>query len=115
MTKKQIKEQERQAMIEQLKLIMPEGSKVYTCLRSVSQSGMTRNISLIVFKKDPQGDYTLHPNYTASKLLGWKLTSKFGHDAIRVSGCGMDMGFHLVYTLGQILYGDGYKLKQEWL
>jgi len=115
MTKKQIKEKEEQEMKEQLKKIIPKGSKVYTCLRSVSQSGMTRNISLIVFKKDKETEYTLHPNYTASKLLGWKLTSKFGHDAIRVSGCGMDMGFHLVYTLGQILYGDGYKLKQEWI
>mgnify|MGYP003151226716 CR=1 FL=1 len=115
MTKKQIKEQEKQEALETLRKMIPEGSTVFTVLRKVSQSGMSRNISLVVFKDDGQRQYTLHPNYTASKLLGWKLVEKWGHSAIRVSGCGMDMGFHLVYTLGQILYGDGYKLKQEWL
>ena len=115
MTKQQIKEQEKQEALDNLRKIMPEGSTVFTILRKVSQSGMSRNISLVLFKDTGERQYTLHPNYLASKLLEWKLVDEFGHSAIRVSGCGMDMGFHLVYTLGQILYGDGYKLKQEWL
>tara|TARA_R100001086_G_scaffold241299_1_gene168117 strand:+ start:324 stop:671 length:348 start_codon:yes stop_codon:yes gene_type:complete len=115
MTKKQIKVQEKQEALETLRKMIPEGSTVFTVLRRVSQSGMSRNISLVVFKDDGQRQYTIHPNYTASKLLGWKLVEDRGHSAIRVSGCGMDMGFHLVYTLGSILYGDGYKLKQEWI
>jgi hypothetical protein len=55
-------------------------------------------------------------------------------EGLRVSGCGMDMGFDIVYNLGRFLFpkGDGktvtgrngdtkpetdggYLLKQEWL
>jgi hypothetical protein len=32
-----------------------------------------------------------------------------------VQGCGMDMGFHVVYSLSQTLFNDGYALKQRWL
>jgi len=32
-----------------------------------------------------------------------------------VTGCGMDMGFHLVNSLAYILFGDGYALDQRWL
>jgi hypothetical protein len=41
---------------------------------------------------------------------------KFGdRNGIRVGGCGMDMGFHLVYTLSRALFDDGYYVKHEWL
>jgi hypothetical protein len=39
---------------------------------------------------------------------------KHGHNAVVVSGCGMDMGFHLVYELSHALYGD-QRVKQEWI
>ena len=34
---------------------------------------------------------------------------------VGVGGCGMDMGFHLVYTLSRELFDDGYYVKHEWL
>lgn len=37
------------------------------------------------------------------------------HNGIKVEGAGMDMGFHLVYSLSQRLFGDGYKLSHRWL
>jgi len=32
-----------------------------------------------------------------------------------VSGGGMDMGFHVIYQLSHLLYGDGYALKYSQL
>lgn len=105
---------EKEEQTKRLKEWMPKGSTVYTILRHVSKSGMTRDISLVVFQEGAK--YPIHPNWSASKVLNWRMSNKSGmNDSIRVSGCGMDMGFHLVYTLSSILYGDGYALKQEWL
>jgi hypothetical protein len=32
-----------------------------------------------------------------------------------VSGCGMDMGFHLVYSIAQFYNDDGYSVRQRWI
>lgn len=92
---------------------------VYTILRSVSRSGMSRVISLIVFSKED--NRPLHISWNAAKAMEW------GHDdkkeGLKVSGCGMDMGFHAVYTLSRVLFRDqettekdaGYLLNHRWL
>ena len=88
---------------------------VYTVLRSVSASGMTRHISL----KVAQGDDILDITYLAAQALGDKLHDKHGWNTIKVNGCGMDMGFHLVYNLSSVLFAGqeraGYKIAQRWL
>jgi hypothetical protein len=78
-----------------LELLTP-GATVYTILRWVSESGMSRRIDL----------YVIHDNrpvwitgYVAD-LLGHTLTD----NGMRVSGCGMDMGFHTVYNLSRRLF-----------
>jgi len=93
-----------------------EGSRVYTILRHVSSSGMSRDISLVI--ADSEGricDIT----YYAADALGDRLIERNSHRAIRVNGCGMDMGFSLVYNLSSVLFhGEdraGYILKQEWI
>jgi len=43
-------------------------------------------------------------DYYISKALDWPLNDK----GIRVGGCGMDMGFHLIYSLSRILYPNGF-------
>ena len=87
---------------------------VHTVLRHVSQSGMSRDISLKTMEDGRLIDIT----YTASIALGEKPKDKNGQRVIRVNGCGMDMGFHLVYSLSSVLYGHedraGYKLSHEW-
>jgi len=93
-----------------------EGSRVYTILRHVSSSGMSRDISLVVADREGRiSDIT----YYAADALGSRLVERNGFRAIRVNGCGMDMGFHLVYNLSSVLFHGhdraGYILKQEWI
>jgi len=87
------------------------GDTIYTILRHVSRSGMSRSIGLVSFR---DRKFPMHPNWAAACLLGWSV-DRNGRDGVRVDGCGMDMGFHLVYELSGALFGDGYALKQEWL
>lgn len=87
---------------------LPKGTRLYCVLKHVSKSGMLREISLHY----ASGDEVLSATWSASVLTGWKIGK---HDGIKVDGAGMDMGFHLVYTLGQILHKDGYWFSQHWL
>ena len=77
-----------------------EGATVYTILRKLSSSGMTRHYSLLVAHGDKIDDIT----YYASQAIGWTLIENTGHRAIKVQGCGMDMSFHLVSTLSAVLF-----------
>jgi len=93
-----------------------EGTRVYTILRHRSSSGMSRDISLVVADSDGRiSDITFY----AAAALGDRLIESKGYRAIRVSGAGMDMGFHLVYNLSSVLFHGqdraGYVLKQEWI
>lgn len=87
--------------------------KVYTLLRHVSQSGMLRRISaFVIINNEPyEIDYLL-------AKIGFK-RGDMNHEGIIISGCGMDMGFSLVYDLSSTLYGsehkNAYKLKQKWI
>ena len=118
-TKAEIEEQTTR-----LKAWLPKGSTVFTILESVSKSGMSRQIRLVAFGRDDSGKITLddngepyliHPNYGASVILGWTQAKPRSGDGIKVGGCGMDMGFHLVYSLSCALHGDGYALNHRWL
>lgn len=76
------------------------GTTVYTQLHSVSKSGMSRRISLKAVRDGQIADIT----YPAAILMGDKVSDKGG---IVVTGCGMDMGFALVYNLGHYLWSNG--------
>lgn len=117
LSKRALKELEKSESIERLLKLIGDDKKpvIYTILRSVSSSGMSRDISLVYIKNgDP---YFI--TYSAACALGDRLVSRNGSDAIRVNGCGMDMGFHLVYSLSSVLFkGEeraGYKLSHRWL
>ncbi len=120
MTKKQEIEQEREGAIEKLRALFAGDDKpvIHTIVRHVSASGMSRDISLIYVKEGAIHNIT----YWGALALDWKLSEKSGNRAIRVGGCGMDMGFHTVYTLSRVIYRDtateiepGYVLTQAWL
>lgn len=99
-----------------LSLLDTEKPRLYTVLRHVSKSGMTRDISVMAVTNDGQ---TYNISYHAGILLGWSVRDALGSRAVRVSGCGMDMGFHLVYTLSHYLFNGqeraGYVIRHEWL
>lgn len=95
------KEQVEQARASLLEILKP-GTRVYTNLKRVSASGMTRHISLHIADKDGIRDIT----WLAARVLGDTLNRDTG--GIVVSGCGMDMGFEVVYRLSYRLYPNGF-------
>jgi hypothetical protein len=90
---------------------------VFTVLRHVSKSGMYREISVVIPVTSINGAVRsfVHPSYTVSGLLNRSYSENNGHNSVVCKGCGMDMGFDLIYNLSAVLYGDGYKIKQEWI
>lgn len=95
-----------------LKILKP-GDTVYTVIRSVSRSGMSRRLDLYTIQENsPRFLTTL-----TADLLGLSYgTEAWAKGAgLRVGGCGMDMGFHVVYELSHALFGNGYALKHEWI
>ena len=123
MTKKQQKQEEFEYAKKQLlEFFVKEGDTVYTVIRSVAPSGMSRTMSLKVAKNGKIVDLT----YYASIVLDYPLVEVNGSRAIRVGGAGMDMGFHVVYSLARVLFREkyegqpdavdaGYSLDQAWL
>jgi len=123
MTKKQQKQEDyNYAKKQLLEFFVEEGDTVYTVLRSVAPSGMSRTMSLKVAREGKILDLT----YYASVVLDYPLVEVNGSRAIRVGGAGMDMGFHVVYSLARVLFRDkyegqadavdaGYSLSQAWL
>ena len=89
----------------------PKGSTsyVYLIVRQVSRSGMYRHISVHGINKNNIYVYSFH----VANVLDWTYKNKT--NAVGVGGCGMDMGFHLVYTLASVLYKDGYALTHRYI
>jgi len=108
--------QEHAQALEMLNKLVKAGDTIYTVLRHVSRSGMSRNIDMYVIKDNQPVFITGY----AGKLLGLKHDYK-GHGGLVVGGCGMDMGFHLVYELGGRMFKSGagtdggYSFKHQWI
>lgn len=100
LTLKQQRVNEREEARQKLLAILKPGDTVYTVLRHCSRSGMMRHISLMVGEGSDIRDIT----WLAAKVLDDKRAPDGG---IKVGGCGMDMGFSLVYNLGYYLWPNG--------
>ncbi len=103
-----LSQKDKEFRINMLKEMLDGTETIYTILRHVSRSGMYRVISLIII--DDNKPFCI--DYLAGRLLEGIDNRHYG---CKAHGCGMDMGFHLVYSLGHILYGNGYRFKQEWI
>lgn len=101
------KKQEQTDSIASLREWLADGDTVYTVLRSVSRSGMSRDVSVHIIRDGHPLTMTFH----VSRTLGWRLKRGFT-DSVVVRGCGMDIGFHLVDCLSRAI---GRKLKHHWL
>jgi hypothetical protein len=97
MTKKEERQAEVAAAKKRLLAIIKPGDTVKTVLISVSRSGMFRWIKLLAGNcENISGD--------VSTVLG----ERWNNGAVGVAGCGMDMGFSLVYNLGRVLFPGGF-------
>lgn len=91
--------------IENLRGMISAGDRVYTILRHCSASGMTRWLDLYIIKDNTPCRIT----WQAAQALGYTYDRKY--DALKVGGCGMDMGFHVVYCLSRRLFPDGFGIE----
>ena len=101
---------------EKCREMFPPGTTVSTVLRHVSRSGMMRSISVLAVEDGQAYD----ASYWVARAIDEKIDQKNG--GIRISGAGMDMGWHLVYRLSNALYcpdkydhDAAYSLKQRWV
>ena len=96
------KQKEREEAVRELREILKPGDTVYTNLKHVSRSGMSRVIMPFIIRDNS-------PRY-----LGWTVSKAIDErynrekEGIVMGGCGMDMGFELVYRLSRKLYPEGY-------
>ena len=97
------KEREAAEALERLREWVKPGDTIWCVLRSVSRSGMMRVIDFQKFEADGR-----------HLSLGWNIAKALdmGYDrnreGVKVTGCGMDMGFHVVSNLGYALYPQGF-------
>ena len=103
MTKRE--QTEKDEAIAKLRELLKPGDTVYTILDHVSRSGMQREIRVVLLNADGSKVVDLHPNYLMAKALGYRQAKR---DGLIVGGCGMDMGFHLVYNLSAVLFPEGF-------
>lgn len=94
--------EEQTEALDYLKSTVKPSDTLYTVLKHVSQSGMTRHISVM----------RVTENKTIQCLDWYILRALDRREAkdgsVVVGGCGMDMGFHLIYTLSSVLFHDGF-------
>ena len=89
-----------------LRKMLKPGDTVYCVLRKVARSGMSRHIDFyIISKNEPRWitGYVGQAVGTPQSDRDWRTSA-----GLRVDGCGMDMGFHVVYSLGRVLFPDGF-------
>ena len=94
----------RNEAIERLRTMFPHGSTATTVVRHVTRSGMSRSISVLTTDSDGE---IRDVSYDVARVLGWSMDRDNG--GVRVQGCGMDMAFHMVYSMSRIIHADtGY-------
>lgn len=79
------------------------GDTLYTTVTHVARSGMSRSIKVFVMEKNTPVDRS----WAVARVCGYRVNQK--HGGVTIGGCGMDMGFHLVYVLSRELFKDGFK------
>lgn len=100
MTKKEIAQAEAVKTLKEWGVA--DGTHIYAKVTRVSASGMNRRVQLFI-TECPEGRI-IDITYWAAKALEWGYKDGY-NGGISVSGCGMDMLFHTVYSLS---YAMGY-------
>lgn len=93
--------------IDKLRTLLPVGSNVYTIVRNVSASGMSRRISVFMVEDGEIRDLDF-------LLVKAGIAKRRGNsEGLFIQGAGMDMCFALVYDLARTLHEDGYALTKR--
>ncbi len=95
------KQRDEQEAKEQLLKWLKPGMTIYTNMVHRSRSGMYRVIDLYIIENNEPFRIS---GYASTLLEGYDKR----HEGCRASGCGMDMGFHLVNNLGYALFPNGF-------
>jgi len=101
-----ITKEEHVEAVRTLKKWLKPGSTVYCVIRGVAKSGMSRKIDFYTIT----GKRMQYLSGYISKLLGYRRDKDQG---LHVSGCGMDMGFAVVYELSHTLWPKGFKVTDK--
>jgi len=94
--------------IAKLREMLKPGDTVYTILNHVSRSGMNQRISCVI---GGEGKAVKNINWLVAQALDEPIKNRSGYVqdvGIAQDGCGMDMGFNLVYNLARALYKEGF-------
>ena len=74
--------------------------RVYTMIRHVASSGMSRRLSVFVVEDGKIREIT----GLVAELVGYK---RHSDGTLTVGGCGFDAGFDVVYNLGATIWPNG--------
>lgn len=85
------------------------GTKIYVTCRYVSRSGMLRIVDAHLI----DGDSIIQLSILSKDKSFIKYDYERG--GFKMGGCGMDMGFALVYDIGRHIHGNGYYFEVQWL
>jgi len=104
-----VTKEEKENAIEYLREYVKEGDTIYTLVKKVSPSGMSRQMVIIV--RTDTGVRNI--SWLTARALGYRMCKE--NDCFSISGCGQDMGYAVAYDIGATLFNDGYKVKHSWL
>lgn len=96
------KQKAKQEAIERLQKLLKPGDRVGTVLLHVSRSGMMRHIKPVIITSDGEA---MNISFYVNAIF----EQKQEHEFVKMSGCGMDMGFALVHSLSYYLFPNGYE------
>lgn len=89
---------------DRLRELFPAGTEVRTMVKHVSRSGMARVIAVLAIQPGKGSDPAriVNVSHDVARVLDWSYDND--HGGVYVTGCGMDMCFHTVYTLARKLF-----------
>ena len=99
----------RDTAIQKLREVVTPGSTIYVVLRRKNPLGTCRWLEFY------------HVRDGELKRITWDVALAVDgeycreHDALKVTGAGLDVGYASVESLGQALLGSGRALKHQWL
>jgi hypothetical protein len=79
------------------------GQAIYTKVEHVSQSGMSRDVSVYIVQENK----IINITYLIGEAMGLKRNRKT--EGLRIVGCGFDAGFEIAYQIGRALWPEGFQ------